>query len=172
MKSRLLLLVFPIAVMLTACQPATIELTEEQKAEIEAAVRQVVDEMYAGAREADIERVLSLWREQDGLCLMGTTLRSCPEVLEEYRQAWSPDREERLERQEFDGEVIRVMALSPTVAVMARTTEESRGYYTTGDVTRTRGVAFSVYVLENGEWKTHSFQQASWPIEDEEGGED
>jgi hypothetical protein len=157
--------------VLAACQPATTELTEEQKAEIEAAVRQVADDSYAGAREADFERIASHVSEQDGLCLFGATIRTCSEVLEMYRQAWSSDREERLERQEMDGQDMRVLVLSPTVVLVAETTEENRAYYTSGEVSRGRFASFSVYVLENGEWKAHSMQQASWPIEDDEGGE-
>lgn len=156
--------------VLAACQPATSEFTEEQKAEIEIAVRQVVDDMYAGARAVDIERILTHWGQQDGLCVF-TTILPCSEVLESYRQAWTTDSEVRLERQEMDGEDIRVMALSPTVALMARTTEENRAYYTNGDVGRARFSTLTVFVLENGEWKAHSALQASWPIEDDDGGE-
>jgi hypothetical protein len=167
---RFVFAVFTLTV-LAACQPVTTELTEEQKAEIEAAVRQVADDMYAGARDADWERIVSHWRQQDGLCLMGTTIRPCPEVREAYRQAWSPDQEVRLERQEMEGEDMRVVALTPTVAIMARTTEENRAYRSNGEVSRGTFAAFAVFVLENGEWKAHSMQQASWPIEDEESGE-
>jgi hypothetical protein len=160
-----------LAFLATACQPATTELTEEQKAEIETAVRQVVDDVVAGAREVDFDRTTSHLSEQDGICLFGTTIRTCSEVVEMYRQAWSPDREDRLERQEADGEDTRVMVLSPTVALVATTTEENRAYYTTGAVSRGRFASFYIYVLEDGEWVAHSMQQASWPIEDEEGGE-
>jgi len=150
-----------------ACQPATTALTEEQKAEIESAVLEVVEDIYEGAKEIDMDRVLRHFSEQDGLCLFGSVIRSCLEVRESYSEAWSVDNENRPLRQEMDGVEIRVMALSPTVALAARTTEENRYYASTGEVSRARFANFLVFVLEDGEWKSHSSQQSSWPIEDD-----
>jgi hypothetical protein len=165
---RFVISAFAVSV-LAACQPATTELTDELKSEIEAAVRTAAEDLWAGASEADMEHVLSHWRQQDGFCLMNANLRMCPEVLEAYRAAWNPDREVRLERQEADGVELWVVALSPTVALMARKSVETRGYYTNGEVTRASFANFAIFVLEDGEWKAHSMQQASWPIEEEEG---
>jgi hypothetical protein len=67
----------------------------------------------------------------------------------------------------MDGEEMRVMAISPTVAIGVHTTQENRAIYTTGEVFRARFATLSVFVLEEDGWKTHSSQQASWPIEDE-----
>ncbi len=160
-----------IAVVLAGCQGQTGEvatlLTDAQRTEIETAVRLVLEDVYVGAREADFDRVASHFSERDGLCLMGTAIHSCKEVMRNYRQAWSPDNAQRLERQEADGQVIQVMALSPTVAVVAVTTEENRAYFSTGEVSRAAFANFFVYVLEDGAWKYHSGQQASWAIEDE-----
>ena len=46
---------------LAACQPATTELTEEQKAEIAAEVASVMDEFLDAWREADYDRALSFF---------------------------------------------------------------------------------------------------------------
>jgi hypothetical protein len=160
-----------MVVLLASCQGQTGEaaavLTDTQRTEIEAAVRRVVEDMYAGARDIDFERASRHMSEQEGLCVWGTTIFSCQEIMDNFRQAWSPDNEQRLERQEMDGQVIRVMALSPTMAVVAATTEENRAYLPTGEVSRASFASFFVYVLENGEWKSHSGQQSSWPIEDD-----
>jgi len=163
---RFVLAAFALTVFV-ACQPAATELTEEMKAEIESAVLEVVEDIFEGAMEIDMDRVSSHFSEQDGLCLFGSTIRSCLEVQESYSNAWSPDNENRPLRQEEDGVEVRVMALSPTVALVARTTEENRYYASTGDVSRARFANFNVFVLEDGEWKSRAGQQASWPIEDE-----
>jgi hypothetical protein len=154
-------------IVISACQSATTELTEEMKAEIESAVLAVDEDNFEGAMEIDMDRVSSHFSEQDGLCLFGSTIRSCLEVQESYSDAWSPDNENRPLRQEEDGVEVRVMVLSPTVALVARTTEENRYYPSTGDVSRARFANFNVFVLEDGEWKSHSGQQASWPIEED-----
>ena len=160
-----------LAVMMAACQgapePMVEEFTDAQRSQIEAQVRQVVEAVYAAARDADAEGVFVHASTEDGLCVMGRTISSCQEVQNRYREAWSPDREERLEQQEMEGQEIRVMALSPTVAVVAATTQENRAYRTTGEMSRAAFASFFVYILEDGEWKSHSGQQASWAIVDE-----
>ena len=150
--------------VLAACQPTTADLTEEMEREIVTAVRQVFEDEIAGANEADFERIASHSSEQDGICIYGTTIRSCSEAMEEARQAHSQNPEERLERQEADGEVTRVMVLSPTVALLANSVEENRAYFTDGSVWRSRVASLIVYVKENGEWKNHSSQDAMWLI--------
>ena len=44
-------------------------------------------------------------------------------------------------------------------------TKENRAYLPDGKVNRARFASFFVYVLEDGQWKFHSGQQAAWPIE-------
>jgi len=42
---------------------------------------------------------------------------------------------------------------------------ENPAYLPGGKVVRARFSSFFVYVLEDGQWKFHSGQQAAWPIE-------
>lgn len=149
--------------------PADDTFTDVKRAEIEAEIEQLMTELYDAAKEANIEPMLARQPAEPGICLWGTSIYDCQQVFDNYREAWSRDEGRRLERQEMDGEEIRVMAISPTVAVGVHTSEENRAIYTDGQVSRARFASFSVFVLEEGVWRIHSGQQASWPIE--EGGE-
>jgi len=51
------------------------------------------------------------------------------------------------------------------VAVAAVTMAENRAYTESGDVNATTIAGLWVYVLEGGEWRVHSGQSASWPVE-------
>ena len=141
------------------------KLTDAQRAQITAAVQKVVDEVYAGARETNFDRISAHSSKEDGVCLFGQAIRSCSEVMKGYAEAWRGDRPGRPQRQEMDGQEIRIMPLSPTMAIVATTTKENRVHYPDGKVNRARFASFMVYVLEDGQWKYHSGQQAAWPIE-------
>jgi len=145
-------------------------LTAAQRAQIEAEVEQVMIEIYDAAKEVDIEPMMARLPTEAGICLWGTNIYDCNEIFESYREAWTRQEGRRLDRQEMEGEAIRVMAISATVAIGVHTSEENRAVYTDGQVSRARFASFSVFVLEDGVWKIHSGQQASWPIEDGVGG--
>jgi len=144
--------------------------TDAHRAQIEAEVEQVMIELYDAAKEASIEPMIARQPAESGICLWGTNIYDCQEVFDSYREAWTREEGRRLERQEMDGEEVRVMAISPTVAIGVHTSEENRAVYTDGEVSRARFASFSVFVLEDDGWKIHSGQQASWPIEEEGAG--
>ena len=146
-----------------AAQAQNPKLTDAQRAQITTAVQKVVDEVYAGAREANFDRMSVHMSKEDGVCLFGQAIRPCNEVMKNFAEAWRRDRPDRLQRQEMDGQEIRIMP--PTMAIVATTTKENRAYYPDGKVNRARFASFFVYVLEDGQWKFHSGQQAAWPIE-------
>ena len=141
------------------------KLTDAQRAQIITAVQKVVDEVYAGAREINFDRMSAHMSKEDGVCLFGQAIRPCNEVKKGFAEAWRRDRPDRPQRQEMDGQEIRIMPLSPTMAVVATTTKENRVYLPDGKVNRASFASFFVYVLEDGQWKMHSGQQAAWPIE-------
>jgi len=159
------------AVMIAACQgapePPVEEFTDAHRAQIEAEVTEIVKELRTSARDVDPAPMMAYIPEEAGVCVWGSTLYSCKEIFDRYAENWTAQEGNRLERQEMDDEEIRVMAVSPTVVVAGRTTQETRGFYTNGEVTRARFSNLTVFVLEKGEWKMHSVQQASWPILDE-----
>lgn len=155
--------------LLLACQgsapPQGQALTDSERTQIEAAVRAVVDTVWAAARAADFGPILAHSSPADGLCVWQAEISSCKAVREGFEKAWSASNPDRPQRQEMDGQEIRVDVLSPTVAVVASTIRENRAYAADGKVYRGRFASLFVYVLENGSWKAHSGQQASWPID-------
>jgi hypothetical protein len=165
------IMIFGIVLLcvLTACQgerqQIVEELTDAQRQEIEAAVRNVIEDIFAAARETDAERLFAHHSTEDGMVLMQASIYRASEVQKSFRESWNPDRPDRLERQEMDDQEIEVMAITPNVALAAITTQEVRGYRATEEVFRGRFANFFVLVLEEGQWKVHSGQQASWPIE-------
>ena len=150
-----------------AAGPGEEVFTDARRAQIEADVEQVMIEIYDAAKAVSLDPMMARQPAESGICLWGTNIYSCKEIMESYQESWSREEGRRLERQEMDGEVIRVMAISPTVAIGVHTSEENRAIYTDGDVSRARFASFSVFVLEEDGWKIHSGQQASWPIEEE-----
>lgn len=156
------------AVCVVACQGerrADVDaLTDAERRRIEEDVRQVVEEIFAAARATDAERLFALRSEEDGICLTETRMLSCDEAEEDFRQGWSSDRPDRLQRQEVEGREIEVMAIRPDVAVAAVTTDETRGHLATGEVARGRDANFMVLVRERGGWKYHSAQHAYWSL--------
>ncbi len=108
----------------------------------------------------------SYYSQQDGLCLDRTSIVSCSERHARRREAISSGYDLRLEADRYEAQV---RVLSPTVAIAASTVDEVRGYYTNDLVRRSSFANLFAFVLENGEWKVHSMQNAYWPIE---GGED
>lgn len=163
---RVLVLFFLL--LFAACQAAPpAEFTDAQKAQIEAEVEQIVREQMDAANQANIEPIVSRAASEIGICVWQATIYRCQEVLDSYQEAWTSDEDPRLERQEADDVEIRALALSPTVVVVGNTIQENRAYRTDGTVNRARFAHLQVWVLEDGEWKWHSSQQAAWPIEDD-----
>ena len=105
-----LIMLFTVAAAAHAQNP---KLTDAQRAQITAAVQKVVDEVWAGAREANFDRMSAHMSKEDGVCLFGGTIRPCSEVLKSFAESWRRDRPDRLQRQEMDGQETRIMPLSP-----------------------------------------------------------
>jgi hypothetical protein len=85
--------------------------------------------------------------------------------MESYAKDWKAIPAGSPARQEMNGIDTKVLVLSPTIALVARTTQDNRAYDVEGKVSRARFASFFVYVLEDGVWKAHSGQQAAWPID-------
>ena len=103
--------------------------------------------------------------EQDGVCVFDRTMGTCNELWEAMKYAWGTIEKESVARTEIEGMEIKVVVLSPTVAVAAVTMAENRAYNEAGDVNARTMAGLWVYVLEDGEWRVHSGQSASWPVE-------
>ncbi len=135
-------------------------------AAIERQVTEVMTRFSAAARAVNAQAMLELTSRQNGLCLFGAAgaqATSCKEIWESLRKAWSDQTPNRPSRQEFVGEVIRVQALTPSVAVASWTIPEDRVYGKDGRLIFSAPFAdMFVFVLEDGQWRIHSGEQATW----------
>jgi hypothetical protein len=161
-------MVLPALLALLGCggngTPAEEEFTDAHRAQIEAEVGQIMADLVNAAKQADMESIAAGLTAEGSVCVWGATVFDCRQLLDRHRGAWTSGEETWLERQEMDGEEIRVMAISPTVAIGVLTVEENRAIFSTGDVVRASFASLSVFVLEGEGWKLHTGQQASWPV--------
>ncbi len=136
------------------------------RAAIEQQVKDVMTRFSAAARATNADSLLALMTREDGVCLFGydgAKPTTCKEVWAGLRWAWSDQNPKRPVRQEFDGEQIQVTALTPTVAVASWTLAEDRAYGKDGQlVFRAPFADLFVFVLEDGQWRIHSAEQAAW----------
>ena len=91
MKSRVLLLVLPVAMMLTACQPATTELTDEQKAAIEVEFKAFTEDVVSSVLDVDAEGFLNFFDNSADFTLVmgGSVFRSWQSWAEMVRGNFS-----------------------------------------------------------------------------------
>ncbi len=151
--------------MFAACQPATIELTEEQKAEIADEIRQVAAGMIEAAEEVDIERWLSHWppeleqRFQDQPALFVNRLSIYP-TAESIRVAWEPSFAARSAHDIVTvDEYVAVLDADAALWVYEGTYTVSD---TLGNTTEPAPWTVSVvWVRQSGEWKALHLHQ-SW----------
>jgi hypothetical protein len=147
--------------------PAKEAFTDAQRARVEAEVEQVMTELLDAAKQGNMSPTMARLLPGAGVCVWGATIYDCQEIFERHREAWSSGDQGWLVRQEMDGEELRVVAISPTVAIAVLTTKANRAIYSNGDVVRAKFASLSVFVLGEDGWKLHSGQQASWPIDSE-----
>ena len=165
MKSRLLLVTFPIAVLLAACQPAQTDLTEDQKAAIAAEIRQVVAEFWQTAEEVDTERWLSYWPPEiesyfQAEPALQVNMLNILTGADEVREYWVPDFAARSANGiVLDNEHVAVLTEDLALHV-------SKGMFTVsdtlGDTTEPASwTATTVWIRHAREWKNLHMHQ-SW----------
>ena len=149
---RFVLAAFALTV-LAACQPATTELTEEQKAEIAAEVALRLDQLWDELRQPDYDRLNTFFhQEPDVLGLSnGTFIEGSAAMDRLYRPViaqWAD--------QVLTVSATRTLVLSPDIVYTLRVGTDSITMRS-GEATPTRPWAFSaVWMRSNGEWKVHS----------------
>ena len=153
------------ALVLVGCQPGEQTLTDVQRDEIEAGVRGQLERIYTAVSSLDESMFSWAVSEQDGVCVFDKTVEACDVLWDAMKYAWGTIEKDGVARTEIEGMEIKVVALSPTVAVAAVTMAENRAFNEAGDVSATTIAGMWVYVLEDGEWRVHSGQSASWPVE-------
>jgi hypothetical protein len=161
MKSRALLLTIPFAMMLTACQPATVELTEEQKAEIAGELTQFMDGFVSSIREWDVEHMLTHFQRGEELTFTqdGIVTRSWDGFADLKRTTWGGFTS--AERFDYDP-IIQVLAADVGVVTWSFDIALAP---TTGDVVNGHGTVTAVCSKQNGEWKIVTGAEYFAPVE-------
>jgi len=139
-------MILPLMLFAIACQPATMELTDAQKAEIENAVRQVDSEFHAtwSARE-DIDAYMSYMSDWSSTSPFGD--ESLDALRTRVSAWWGAQSSVTIDRGEK-----RVLVLGPDVAAVEGT--NVRVATDTTGVTRERtGTYTRTWIRQNGEWK-------------------
>jgi len=149
----LLLLVF------AACQPATMELTDAEKAAIADTVDALNSEWLMALEAADIDRALTYHHQGPNVAwgYEGEMVFGSDAIANTWRPYFAT-----MESQDFTVQELRVEVLAPTVAcinqVLTGTTTDTAG------VTSPESVCAitTVWLLRDGEWKMY-FGQESLP---------
>jgi len=137
-------------VLFAGCQPATVELSEEQKVAVAAEIDALTDEWWDAWRTFDWDRGLAFIEDGPDTTWTGAvrTLHSVAEMREVWSAAMAG-----LERQELEFTNARTVVLAPDVVWTLR-----EGHYVIFD-TADNAVAegqfceTAVWVKRNGEWK-------------------
>ncbi len=144
---RLALAALSLAFLATACQPATTELTDEQKAAIEEEVRQVGDDMGEAWRALDFDRARSFLADDMDWAIPPMPFTTIEEIEPGARAYISGISEITLEDEDL---FIRV--LGPDAAVVGSTSHETV-VDVNGVSSSTRTALTLVWARADGVWK-------------------
>ena len=146
---RLVLAVLTLA-FLTACQPATTELTDEQKAGIAQDLTQAFDAYATAVRQLDQDAVLGFFQQSDDFALAeyGEITRSWTALAEGLRQSWPM----YASVESFAWGDLHIQVLTSQIAVVT-TTFDFAASDTAGAPIAVNGTFSSVWLQADGEWK-------------------
>jgi len=143
------------------------EMTDADRAQIEAEVEQIVLGLYDSVAQGDVGVWMATLHEQTGLWLLGMDVDNFRRTSEGFEALWTSEDETRPVRQEMDNLEVRVVAISPNVAYAQVTSQDRRSYLASGGMNRTASAETWVFVLTEDGWKLHSGQGAFFPLEEE-----
>lgn len=151
---------------LAACQPATTEFTEEQKAQVEAEIRALMPEFMSAWEDADVERGFGFWLEsaEMGYANRGNVRFGYDQLVEAVRAGF-----ERTASQTFDISEMRVMALAPDVAAVFMKFIHTRTNVDGETSPEDQGVSLMIWVKRDGVWKALWAHESSRPVPESEG---
>ena len=159
---RLALAVLSLAFLANACQPATTELTEEQKAAIADTVNAANAANWDAWREVDLDRALSYFHDSPDFwfALEGQVLRGYAETDSFWREGFGTAR--RIDITISDS---RTMVLTADIVTMVE-----QGVFSVTDSAGVTGpeTAFAIsatWARRDGEWKV-LFGHESWAMPD------
>ena len=138
---------------------------EQNIAQIEAEVKQLIQKLYDTLSRRDFEPWMETLHDPPGEWLLGTEVVNIREASEGFGAAWDPEGETPIDRQEIDDLEIKISVFGPTVAYALCTSPDRRWYFKNGQVDRASTAETRVFVLTDKGWKLHSGQSAIFPIE-------
>ena len=159
---RLALAAVSLAFLANACQPATMELTEEEKAEIADEVNALHAEFWDAWRATDFDRGMSYFYDSPDLAFAenGVLNYGYADMDAKYRPMFTS-----VASQEITMTDSRTTVLAPDVVCIMEA-----GTYTVTDTAGVTGPEQSfaytwIWIRRDGEWKVHIGHQSSPPSE-------
>jgi hypothetical protein len=132
---RLALAALSVA-LVAACQPATTDLTEEQKTAIAEELSQKFDAYGAAVRQLDPDAVLGFFQESDELAFaeFGEVVLSWSTLAEQVRESWP----QYASVESFEWGDLHIQALAAHVAAVTTTFDFQASDTTGAPIHRTR----------------------------------
>ena len=139
-----------LSLVVAACRPAAVELTEEQKATIAAEVDSLTAEWWTAWEALDVERGVSFLYEGPGFIWTGAgpTIYSVAEA----REVW-PTMVTGLERQNLEFTNARTIVLASDIVWTLREMNWAAVGAAGAVVAEGQSIETAVWVKRNGEWK-------------------
>ena len=146
---RLALAVLSLAFLANACQPATTELTEEQKAEIADELTRLYGESLVPISQLDQEGWLAYMQNSEDLtfAVNGGSFRSYSAFADTLSAHWAP-----LASFEGNWGDLNIQVLAPNVAVVTSVFDFT-AIDTAGATIPINGTWTAVWVEQDGSWK-------------------
>lgn len=137
--------------VLAACQPATTELTEEQKAVIAAEVDSLTNEWWDAWRVLDVDRGASFMYDGPGMTWASDGYRTLYSVAE-AKEVWEPSLA-GLQRQEMELTNARTVVLAPDIVWTLREFDYAVVDTAGNTVAEGQFKETAVWVKRDGEWE-------------------
>ena len=145
--------IVPLLMLLgaAACQPAAMELTDEERATIAAEVDSLTTAWWAAWEAVDVERGLTFFHDGSG---MAWAVDGFPTVysIAEARETWTPMLA-GLQRQDLEFTNARTVVLAPDVVWTLREMRYSAIDTAGAVVASGESIETAVWVKRDGEWK-------------------
>jgi len=148
---RLVFAAVALVFLTPACQPATTELTEEQKAEIAATVDSLTNEWWAAWEVFDLEQGLSFIHDGPEMTWASDGYRTVYSVAE-GRDVWGAGIA-GLQRQDLEVTNSRTVVLAPDIVWTLREFDYVVVDTAGNTVAEGQFKETAVWVKQNGEWK-------------------
>jgi len=143
-------MILPLMLVAVACQPTTMELTEERRAAVVEELTQVFSDYAEVVRQLDQDALMGFFHQSDDIAwaVNGTITRSWTEISEAARRNWSAF----ANTESFAWGELHVQVLASNIAVVT-TTFDFAATGTTGDPIAATGTFSTVWLHTDGGWK-------------------